>query len=103
MGFFKKIVKHSTSKKVLWIVVLIFIIATVAMFTFAYNGIDISILDNAYGWISKALFFELLFYSGKATLEKTKFVDSTIDALKASTGLSGVMEDVASEMNTKNG
>jgi hypothetical protein len=100
-----KIMSHATSKKVLWIIMLGFVAFSVYVLYLEKLGMDTSGLQFFFGkWVNLVM-IELLLYSGKATLEKTKFVDSTINKLTESIGLdittNGTLETVADELNGK--
>ena len=96
-----KIMSHATSKKVLWIIIIGFVAFTVYIVYLLKLGIDTSGLQFFFGKWANLVMIELLLYSGKASLEKTKFVDSTIDTVVESMGLTNTLEDVAHDMNGK--
>jgi hypothetical protein len=112
---FKKILKYATSKKLLWIVNIIFVSCILAMGYLFIKGYEIQQLEFIFSWVAKGWMFELFLYSGKATIEKTKLVNTIVDkGLKNITKSMGIeidlsdsnnsiLEEVADDMNTKNG
>jgi len=103
-----KALKYATSKKLLWVVVMGFGLYTALLIYLVTKQIDISQLEFSYGWVAKGFIFELILYSGKATIEKTQLVNTTIETIGKSIGLDinttnkpSLMEDVAHDMNGK--
>lgn len=75
---FKKIFTFTTSKKLLWIITSVWFISTVANYVFGFNTIDTISIQNTYENICDLFKWELIIYSGKATIEKTNLITSKI-------------------------
>jgi len=65
----KKFLKLETSKKLLLLVTVIWFIATIANYILNYFLIDILQTAQTYSIISEIFKWEILVYSGKATIE----------------------------------
>ncbi len=78
-NFIMSIVKSATSKKLLWIVVILFVSASIAMYVLNQLGTDIMPLQQTYDGIKDIFIWEIVIYSGKATVEKTDLVKEKIN------------------------
>lgn len=94
------IAKVGTSKWLLFTILGLFVAATVANYTFVAIGLSILPLAATYALIQELMVWEIIVYSGKATIEKTPLV-AKAKVLLEKVGVNLSTEEITNEEEEK--